>query len=159
MRQVLPSGVLGLAYASIFAVVMSTVDSLIVAGTATLSCDILPAFRRSESSLTGLRIFAVLIGAAALGIAYIFPSIVQLSVIAAFTSLCFAPAMLVGLFNWKVSPNAVFVSMILALIALFLGQSTLGNLNFIAIIAAGCLPILFDLARSGLRLRASPPQA
>lgn len=146
MQRVLPSGILGLAYASIFAVVMSTVDSLIVAGTATVACDILPTFRRPDSSLGTLRWFSVAIGAAALLIAFLFPSIVQLSVLAAFTSLCFAPAMLVGLFNLQFSANTVFASMVSALMALIVGQGYLGNLNFIAIIAAGVAPLLMRCA-------------
>ncbi len=146
MAATLPDGIRGLAYTSIFALVMSTVDSLIVAGTACIACDLIPPItgKREVNELSLLRWLSGVVGVVSLALSYFFPSVVSLSILAAFGSLCFAPVILAALFGFRVGSKVALASMVFAVVAYIVGYRFLGNLNFVAILIGGLIPLVYE---------------
>lgn len=104
MAEILPSGLLGLGLASVLAIIMSTVDTGIMVGSATITKDFFLAKRPNMSEQEVLkvgRISASLFGLGGLALAYFVQDIVTLAVVSVQISLVFAPALLGGLV-WRV---------------------------------------------------------
>lgn len=144
MKSTLPPGVLGLGYACIIALVMSSIDSLIIAATATLSRDLLPllpidAFK--QPSMVSLRISGLLFGLTCAAFASLYPSIVDLTVLAAYVSLCFAPSILLTLLGLRFNPTYVAASALCSLLSLICTWPLLGKNSFVVllIVAFGLL--------------------
>lgn len=152
MQKTLPSGLLGLGYASVLALVMSSLDSLLVAGSAALARDVLPVITGTSSErwmrMPVLRALCTVFGICCVVVAWCLPSIVHLSLIAAYVSLCFAPAVLAMLLQWPLSPNRAFTSMVLSLGSLIVGWPFLEKNVFIVLVVLGFLPVLLRTKKS-----------
>lgn len=120
MKELLPSGILGLGFASILAVLMSTVDSMIMVGSATLTKDYYlvkyPNVDEKKKIFIG-RVSALLFGLIAFFVALIFQDIVRLSVTSVQILGIFAPALLGGLIWRRSSAQAAFWSILVGFIA------------------------------------------
>ena len=149
MQQALPPGVLGLGFAGIIAVVMSTVDSLIVAGTGALACDVLPSVGVHGVTVSRLRLYSLTLGILGVILAGYVSSVVELSLLAAYLSICFAPAMLSALFSWQVSKRFVELSIFGSILSFGLGWAYLGKSAFIPIVLVG-----FGIVAIGRLMRA-----
>ena len=104
MAEILPSGLLGLGLASVLAIIMSTVDTGMMVGSATITKDFFLAKRPNTSEdeiLKVGRISASLFGLVGLALAYFVQDIVTLAIVSFQVLLIFAPALLGGLV-WKV---------------------------------------------------------
>ncbi len=115
----LPTGLLGLGLAGLLAALMSTVDSMIMVGSATLLKDFYKIFRPSASESTLLRkgrLFTFLFGLIALLTAHAIPNLVRLQLLGFFTLLVFAPAVVGGFFWKKATSKAAFISILLGFI-------------------------------------------
>lgn len=123
MDFLLPSGLLGLAYAGILAVAMSSVDSSLLGGSATVLKDLyMPFFhpKMHEHELLNMaRYVTVLLGIISAAIAFFIPNIVQLSILAASTALVFIPSIIGGLFWKRTTPTAAIVSLLASIIVLY----------------------------------------
>ncbi len=121
MKATLPPGLLGLGFAGIFAALMSTVDSMIVVGTATWTKDFYARFFRPAASPEELlrigRLTALLFGAGGLMLAFFFRDIIQLAITASSILLIFAPAIVGGLYWPRASAAAAFWSILLGFLA------------------------------------------
>jgi len=116
MGALLPSGILGLAYAGMLAVVMSTIDSILLAGASTILKDLyMPFFhpKMHEHELLNMaRYITALFGIGGAIVAYIFQDIVQLTLLAAFTIGCLSFAILAGFFWKRATAKGAIASMI-----------------------------------------------
>ena len=120
MNNILPSGLLGLAYAGIIALAMSSVDSLLLAGASTILKDLYMPFahpKMHEHELLNMaRYLTAIFGVFAAIIAFFFQDIVKLSLLGAFTAGCLVFP-IIGGFVWKrATKKASIASMIVALI-------------------------------------------
>ncbi|MEX1027417.1 MAG: sodium:solute symporter family protein [Candidatus Paceibacterota bacterium] len=134
MTELLPVGIFGLGVASILAVLMSSVDSMIMVGSASLTKDFLPRFKpdlSSRSFLRAGRVFSFMYGSVALLIALFVPDIVQLVVAAGQISLVFAPAVLGGLLWVRVDEKAAFWSTLVGFILTLAFLPFIPNVAFV----------------------------
>ncbi|MFH1759147.1 MAG: sodium:solute symporter family protein [Patescibacteria group bacterium] len=134
MAKILPTGLLGLGFASIFAILMSTVDSMIMVGSATLTKDFYLVHHPQTDAKKTLRIgrlTALLFGLIGLMVAFAIPSIVRLSVTSVQMLLIFAPAILGGLLWKRVNEKAAFWSILLGFIATLVSLPFIPNYAFL----------------------------
>ncbi len=112
MLKFLPTGLLGIGIAGLLAVIMSTIDSMLMVGTATLTKDFYKKFFKKNATenqmLKTARIFTVIFGLAGLAAAFLYPDILQLGLAANFILVVMLPALL-GAFFWKRANSAAAV--------------------------------------------------
>ena len=127
MQQLLPPGILGLGYASILAILMSTIDSELMVGSATITKDVYMVHYPRATSQQQVRVgrLAVLFfGAGAFIVALQVQDIVRLAVASVQILSVFAPALLGGLLWARSSARGAFWSILLGFF------TTLGFLPF-----------------------------
>ncbi len=117
MDRVLPPGWQAVGYAAILAVIMSSIDSYVVGGSAIIY-KLLGA--DNGKSMIRARSITVVFGLLGFVIAYLVPDIVKLSLLITYLALIFVPAIFAGLFSEKVSANAAFYSILVPTIILFI---------------------------------------
>ena len=124
MNNLLPTGLLGLAYAGMLSVVMSSIDSLLLAGSATILKDIyMPFFHpqmHEHELLNMARYITAIFGIIGAIIALLFQDVVKLTLLAAFTTGCFAIPILAGLFWKRTTTKACIASMLTSLITTYM---------------------------------------
>lgn len=119
MEKVLPTGLLGLGLVAVLAIIMDTVNSLILVGSSILLNDFYRVFKKTfqEKNLLRLaRILTLAFGLVALAIAYLIPDVVSLLLIGGFMILPVAPPLLAGLLWKNLSAKASFVSILVGFI-------------------------------------------
>lgn len=135
MNTVLPSGLLGLGYAGIIAVVMSSIDSILLGGSATILKDLyMPLFhqKRHEHELLNMaRYITAIFGIVSAVVAFYFQNIVGLTILSAFTAGSFAFAILGGLFWKRTTAKASIASMVCSLIALYISYPFMKEQAFV----------------------------
>jgi SSS family solute:Na+ symporter len=116
MIKCLPHGFLGLGMAAFIAAFVSTVNSMLMVLSATLTKDFYKAEINPTASSVRLlwagRVSTLVGGAAALGVAIIFPNLVALAVNALFMLLILVPSMLGGFFWRRATAKAASHSII-----------------------------------------------
>ncbi|MEX0930048.1 MAG: sodium:solute symporter family protein [Candidatus Paceibacterota bacterium] len=134
MTELLPSGLLGLGLASILAILMSTVDSLLMVGSATVTKDFYllknPEANDKKKLLVG-RIAILVIGMVGLGVAFLVPDIIQLSIVSAQIAIIFAPALIGGLIWDRPDHKAGFWSILIGLVSTVIVLPFSVNLAFV----------------------------
>src|SRR3989344_3719089 len=134
MAEILPSGLLGLGLASVLAIIMSTVDTGIMVGSATITKDFFLAKHPNVSEKEILkvgRISASLFGLVGLALAYFVQDIVTLAIVSVQVLLIFAPALLGGLV-WKVkNEKSAYWSILLGFLVTLIILPINVNLAFI----------------------------
>lgn len=123
MKQKLPIGILGLGIAGVLATAMSTIDSMILVGSATILKDIHKTFinpKLTEKQMLKMgRIYTVGFGILGLIVAFLIPNIIQLNIIGASTLMVFSPAVIGG-FIWKeATAKGSFWSILIGVLATF----------------------------------------
>jgi SSS family solute:Na+ symporter len=135
MNNVLPSGLLGLGYAGIIAIVMSSIDSILLGGSATILKDFyMPIFhpeRHEHELLNMARYITAIFGILSAVVAFYFQDIVNLTILASFTAGCFSFAILGGLFWKRTTAKACIASMISSLIVLYISYPFLKEIAFV----------------------------
>lgn len=123
MQTILPPGILGLGFAGIIALVMSSVDSLLIGGSATILKDLYIPLRglkmTDKKLLRNAKWFGFVLGILMALVAFLLPDIVKLSLLVSYTALCFVPAIIGGLFWRRTSAKGAVSSMLLGLIVLY----------------------------------------
>lgn len=113
MKELLPVGLLGIGLASVLAILMSTTDSVLMVGSATLTKDFylakFPTTDERKILLVG-RLFIVGFGLGAFVVALSVQDIVQLAVFSVQIIAVFAPALLGGLLWKRATADAAFWS-------------------------------------------------
>lgn len=116
MEATLPAGLLGIGMVSLLAVIMSSLDSLIVMMSAIVAKDFYKTLIRptatNEAMLKLGRITGFLTGLTALTVAYFVPDIIRLSIYGTTLLLIFAPALLGGLFWKRATAKAALLSIV-----------------------------------------------
>lgn len=116
MKEFLPPGILGLGFASILAIIMSTLDSLLMVGSATFTRDFylhkFPALSDIKQLMVG-RVSVLVLGIIATFIAFIFQDIEKLLVVSAQIPLVMGPALIGGLLWSRSNEKAAFWSITL----------------------------------------------
>jgi SSS family solute:Na+ symporter len=114
MKQFLPSGLLGLGLAAFLAVIISTVNSLLMVVSATLTKDFYQPLVRPQASdaqmLRAGRAITFVVGVLAFGIAVRFQSVVVLTVNSMFILLVLVPAIMGGFFWRRSTSKGCFLS-------------------------------------------------
>jgi len=115
MVEFLPSGILGLGLVAVLAILMTTVNSLVVVGGSTLFTDIVkPRLSNTgeRSQLLWVRFLTVAFGFCSLGMAFVFPDLVRLLLMGAFVMMPMCPAIIWSLFERKPPSGAALTSMV-----------------------------------------------
>lgn len=131
VRQFAP--ISGLMIAAILALLMSSIDSLVL-GAAVVASSLFTPIKTtgSDSTLRSLRLAILVLPMIAATLALAFPNIVQLSMLAAFISLTLGPVILFGLYNRSRSDRQAVGSVIGGLVALGIGYVVIGMNAFLA---------------------------
>jgi SSS family solute:Na+ symporter len=158
LNATLPNGVMGLAYAGVLAVIMSTVDSIFIGACAVFSHDLLPFIAPSQQEkfkdLRHIRVINLALGLLCGAVAYLLPSVVSLSILASYICVCFAPSMLAALFNWKLSAWRAKASILSGLAVLAATWPFLNNNSFLLVFVAIFLPLLLPSVRRAKNAKA-----
>ena len=85
----------------------------------------------------------MLFGVCGFGLAFLVPDIVTLSLFVSYLAIIFAPPIIAGLYSKKISANAVFYSILIPTVFLFMFFSIIGNNIFVILGAVGILILLF----------------
>ncbi len=146
MNLLLPQGLLGLAYAGIIAMVMSSVDSSLLGGSATLLKDVYVPFfhpKMHEHELLNMaRYITALLGIVSAAIAFLIPDVVQLTILAASTALVFIPSIIGGLFWKRTTRTAAMISLVASIIILYALVPLAPNFAFLPSFIAGILVLI-----------------
>lgn len=140
-EKFLPTGIKGLAYAGILAVVMSSVNSIMLGGAATLH-SLFISKTDERRRVRELRILVACFGAVSVLAAGIYPKLVELAILATFGSLCLGPVIIFGLFNKKLPDRLGILSLTLGIGSLGVGILYLGKMAFLAGLLGAMLPVL-----------------
>jgi len=149
MVKFLPTGLLGIGLAGVLAVVMSTIDSMLMVGTATLTKDFYKTFFNKDADektmLKMARIFTIVFGLLGLLTAFLYPDILQLTLVGSFILVVLSPAML-GAFFWKrANSTAAFWSMLAGFVALLAFLPSMPKTAFIpSVLAAAAVFVILS---------------
>ena len=133
MVDFLPPGLLGLGLVAVLAILMTTVNSLVVVGGSTLFTDIIkPRLGNASerSQLLWVRLLTVAFGFCALGMAFLLPDFVRLLLMGAFVMMPMCPAIIWSLFARKPRSGAVLTSMIAGVAVTFVLLPRMPNTAF-----------------------------
>jgi SSS family solute:Na+ symporter len=115
MVDFLPPGLLGLGLVAVLAILMTTVNSLVVVGGSTLFTDIIKprlANAGERSQLLWVRFLTVAFGFCALGMAFVLPDLVRLLLMGAFVMMPMCPAIIWSLLGRRPGSGAAVTSMV-----------------------------------------------
>lgn len=137
-----PIGV-GIALAAILAVIMSSIDSLLIGGSTVIYRSWFKRKFRPKKELFYARLITALFGVIGFAIAFIVPNIITLSLFQAYFALIFVPPIMAGLYSKKTSSNAVFWSLIIPFVVLVVLFPIVGKNTFLINVPLGVLIIVF----------------
>ncbi len=134
MKELLPAAFLGLGLAGIIAAAMSTINTLLMVGSATFTKDVYKSFLNKKASelemLKYARVSLVIFGIASLITAYLVQDIVDLFLAAVYTIMVLGPALVAG-FVWKrATSKAAFLSVLLGFTTMLVSIPFLGKTAF-----------------------------
>ena len=108
--RLLPKSLTGIGFAAILAVIMSSIDSLLVGGSTIIYKAI---YKEKRKKITTARIITGFFGIIGFLIAYLIPDIVLLSIFVVYLALLFVPPIFAGLYSKKISADASFYSILI----------------------------------------------
>jgi len=138
MIAILPAWAVGLGFASILAVIMSSVDSLVIVGSTIICRRFYP-----DKGIKNARLVTIVFGSAVGLVAFLIPNMITMSVFVVFATLILAPAVIAGLYSKSTSSNASFYSIILPFIMLVVLFPYIGKNTFLITTPAAVLIVLF----------------
>src|SRR3989344_5686060 len=120
MNELLTPTFAGIGFAAILAVIMSSIDSLLVGGSAIIYKAMFKENGSIEKRrLLYARIITTLFGILGFVIAFILPNIITLSLLVTYLAIIFVPPIISGLYYKKTSSEASFWSILIPTIVLF----------------------------------------
>lgn len=144
MNKILPPWLVGISFASILAVVMSSVDSFVVGGSTIIFRTIFKKDHyESKKDLFFARLITAGFGILGSLIAFIVPNIVTLSLFVGYLILIFIPSIFAGLYSKRVSANASFLSILIPFILLVIFFPIIGKNTFLITTILSILIVLF----------------
>ena len=146
MNNILPPWLVGAGFAAILAVIMSSIDSLLIGGS-TIIHKALFKDRSIEAKkeLFYARVLTGVFGIFGFVLAFLIPNIVTLSLIVTYLALIFVPPIYAALYSKKVSANASFYSILIPAVVLFVLFPILKENTFVVTVLLSVLIItLYD---------------
>jgi len=146
MNNILPPWLVGAGFAAILAVIMSSIDSLLVGGSAIIHKALFKDRSiEAKKELFYARVLTGVFGIFGFVLAFLIPNIVTLSLIVTYLALIFVPPIYAALYSKKVSANASFYSILIPSIVLFAMFPFLKENTFVVTVLLGVLIItLYD---------------
>lgn len=146
MKEILPPWLVGFGFASILAVIMSSVDSLLVGGSTIIHKALFSKKNfEDKKSILYARLLTGSFGVFGFVIAFFIPNIITLSLLVTYLALIFVPPIFAGIYSKKTSANASFYSILIPSITLFILFPILKEQVFVVTTLLGILIItLFD---------------
>jgi len=142
METMLPPFLVGIGFASILAVIMSSVDSLLIGGSTIIYRGL---FKKDQfdnkKEIFYARLITALFGICGFAVAFLIPDIVSLSLITSYLAVAFGIPLIFGLYSKKLSANASFYALFLSVIALLIAFPIMGSNSFVVPLVIS-LPIL-----------------
>ncbi len=144
MYKILPVGLAGVGFASMLAVIMSSIDSLVVGGSTIIYRAV---FKKNQfdnkKEMLYARLITALFGILGGFIAFIIPNIITLSLFVTYLTLIFVPAIFAALYSKKKSANASFYSLLISFILLLILFPIVGKNTFLITTLIAVLIVLF----------------
>lgn len=146
MDNILPPWLVGAGFAAILAVIMSSIDSLLVGGSTIIHKALFKDKNlEAKKELLYARVLTGVFGIFGFVLAFLIPNIVTLSLIVTYLALIFVPPIYAALYSKKVTANASFYSILLPSIVLFILFPFLKENTFVVTVLLGVLIItLYD---------------
>ncbi|NOQ55404.1 MAG: hypothetical protein GQ477_01215 [Nanohaloarchaea archaeon] len=161
MVHILPPSLVGLGFASIIAVVMSSIDSLLIGGSRIIYGSI---FKQSGSEtkkdMFYARLITAIFGLCGFMIASFVPNIITLGFFVSYLALIFVPPTIAGLYSKKTSSDASFYSILIPTILLFVLFPILKENTFAITTPLGIMiVVLYDICfKSRYKVYNHPPK-
>lgn len=151
MTGILPAGLVGVGFASILAVIMSSIDSLLVGGSTIIHRALFNKNKlhkrhkklSKKRKLFYARLITMVFGICGFLIAFMIPNIITLSLLVAYLALIFVPPIFAGIYSKRISSNASFYAILIPTIVLFSLFFVIGKNIFIIVAILSILIILF----------------
>lgn len=144
MYKILPPWLVGVGFASILAVIMSSIDSLVVGGSTIIYRAVFKKKQfENKKEVLYARIITALFGILGGFIAFVVPNIITLSLFVTYLTLIFVPAIFAGLYSQKISGKASFYSILISFILLLILFPIVGKNTFLITTLLATLIILF----------------
>lgn len=144
MNNLLSPVLIGLGFAAVLAVIMSSIDSLLIGGSTIIYRGL---FRKKQfkkkKEIFYARLITALFGILGFFIAFMIPNIVTLSLFVAYLAISFAPPIFAGIYSKRTSSNASFYSLLVPFLILVILFPIIGKNIFILTGLVGILIILF----------------
>lgn len=119
IQSTLPSWLVGIGFAAIFAVIMSSMDSEVIAGSTIIYRSL---FKKQHFSnrkeLFNARLITALFGIAGFSLAFFVENIVSMSLFASYLTITTAIPLIVSLYSKKISANAIFFALLISVLSL-----------------------------------------
>ncbi|MDI6734379.1 MAG: hypothetical protein QMD50_02725 [Patescibacteria group bacterium] len=121
MKGILPPWLVRFGFASILAVIMSSIDSLLVGGSTIIYKALFGQKKLdSKKEMIYARLLTATFGVVGFVLAFIIPDIVTLSLLVTYLALIFVPSIFAGIYSKKISAkNASFYSILISSVVLF----------------------------------------
>ena len=144
MDKILPPSLVGIGFASILAVIMSSIDSLLIGGSAIIYRGVFDKNElNSKKKMLYARLITAIFGTIGFLVAFLIPNIITLSLLATYLALIFVPPIIAGIYSKKTTSNASFYSIIIPTILLLVLFPFLKESTFAITSPLGILMIIF----------------
>ncbi|MFH1501261.1 MAG: sodium:solute symporter family protein [archaeon] len=120
MDYLLPPSLVGIGFAAILAIIMSSIDSLLIGGSAIIYKGLFKKTHfENKKEILAARIITAMFGILGFLIASLFSNIITLSLLFFYLALIFVPPVLAGLYSKKTTSEASFYSILIPTVLLF----------------------------------------
>ncbi|MBU0766887.1 sodium:solute symporter family protein [Patescibacteria group bacterium] len=144
MDKILPPSLVGIGFASILAVIMSSIDSLLVGGSAIIYRGLFDKSKHdSKKKMLYARLITAIFGTVGFLFAFLIPNIITLSLLVTYLALIFVPPIIAGIYSRKTTSNASFYSILIPTILLLVLFPFLKESTFAITSPLGILMIIF----------------
>lgn len=144
MDKILPPSLVGIGFASILAVIMSSIDSLLIGGSAIIYRGVFDKNElNSKKKMLYARLITAIFGTIGFLVAFLIPNIITLSLLVTYLALIFVPPIIAGIYSKKTTSNASFYSIIIPTILLLVLFPFLKESTFAITSPLGILMIIF----------------
>jgi len=144
MDKILPPSLVGIGFASILAVIMSSIDSLLIGGSTIIYRGVFDKNElNSKKKMLYARLITAIFGTIGFLVAFLIPNIITLSLLATYLALIFVPPIIAGIYSKKTTSNASFYSIIIPTILLLVLFPFLKESTFVITSPLGILMIIF----------------
>jgi len=146
IENVLTPELAGIGFAAVLAIIMSSIDSLLIGGSTIIHKALFGGQNlKGEKKLLYARGLTTLFGIAGFVVAFLVPDIVTLSLYLGFQATLFVPPILAALYSQEISADATFYSLLISSILIYILVPLFGrNMFLVAVITAVGILFIFD---------------